>query len=199
MDRRRTAWGVTLGLTAVGGLVGHLIAYSLVLPTGVQGGAGHGHGHAASAASPAYWQHIRVCLAICLAVVLLGLVVASLERVGGRSRFFVPLWLFAAVPPLGFVVQDQLEGLLGIGAMSQAAALDPGFLIGFALQLPFALLAFVAARSLLTFATALVRRLRALDSPRITAPELWLRPVQLVPAVRPSPLARGFGQRAPPR
>lgn len=204
MDRRGTAWGVALALAAVGGLVAHLVAYALAMPgasqsAGPHGTAGHVHGAIQAAAPHAYWQHLRVCLAICLAVALIGLVVATLERAGGRRHAFVPLWLFAAVPPLGFVAQDQLERVLHTGAMSHASALGPRFFLGLALQIPFALLAFFAARGLLEVAAALVRHLGTLDRPRVTPLELWLRPVQLAPAIRRSPLARGFGQRAPPR
>ena len=204
MDRRRTAWGVTLALTAVGGLVAHLLSYSLLMPGGAPGAgahgmAGHRHGVTQAATSSASGQHLRVCLVICLAIALLGLIVASLERGRARSRVSVPLWLFAAVPPLGFVVQEQLEGVLPIGALSHGPALDGAFALGLVIQIPVALIAFFAARALLAAAHALVRRLGVLELPRVAAPELWLRPVQLAPAARPSPLARGFGQRAPPR
>jgi len=202
MDRRRIAWGVTLALTAAGGLAAHFVAYALVAAGGAAATPAHstvGHTSGHAAAGGAYWQHLRVCLAVCLAIALLGLIVASLERGRARSRVSVPLWLFAAVPPLGFVVQEQLEGVLPIGALSHGPALDGAFALGLVIQIPVALIAFFAARALLAAAHALVRRLGVLELPRVAAPELWLRPVQLAPAARPSPLARGFGQRAPPR
>ncbi len=192
MDRRRIAWGVTLAITAAGGLVAHLLVYGLLTPHRDQ--AHHGTG------APAVHQgaHLRVCLAICLAVAAIGLLVSVLERADGRGRFFVPVWLFAAAPPFGFFLQEQLERALETGTLHAGAPLDAGFLLGLAVQIPFAVAAYLAARGLLALAGALVRRLGTLARPRLPATQPGWRPALVVAAPQLTLVRAGRGQRAPP-
>ena len=77
----------------------------------------------------------------------------------------MPAWPFAVLPPLAFALQEHLERLLHAGAVPWTAVLEPTFLPGFLLQLPFALLAFAVARALLGAAVLLARLLRARSAP----------------------------------
>jgi hypothetical protein len=81
----------------------------------------------------------------------------------GQGVGRVPPFAFALLPPLAFALQELLELSLHTGSIAWQACVEPTFLPGLALQLPFALLAYVAARLLLR---AAVRLGRALARPR---------------------------------
>ena len=79
---------------------------------------------------------------LAFAPLVLGLLGAlAVAGVVVRGRSFSPL-ACAALPPLAFVVQEHAERL-------ELVVAEPAFLVGFALQLPFALAALVAARAFL--------------------------------------------------
>ena len=65
---------------------------------------------------------------------------------------------FACLAPAIFVLQEHLEQAFASGAVPYAVALEPTFLPGLLLQLPFALVAYALARALLRLADG-VRRL----------------------------------------
>ena len=100
---------------------------------------------------------------------------------------------------VGFAFQEYLERWLAWGFFPWYAAEQPTFVIGVALQLPFGVLAYLAARFLLRAAKRLGRRLAGDPPPR---PEPAPRPV-LVPAAQALPplsslLSRCLGRRGPP-
>lgn len=191
MQRRRVAWLTSLTLMAVGGALAHALAYRLVAPTAVEA-----HGHSA-AEIHGYLPHLRICLAICGAVALVALAAALFSRVRAQA-VAAPLWLFALFPPVGFAVQEHLERLFTTGAFPIAAALEPTFLVGLVLQIPFALAAYLAARALIALAVAVARRLLAdpRRCPQRCAPAP--RPAVRIALLRASVLALGHGQRGPP-
>ena len=191
MGRRRAAWGVALAFTAVGGLCAHLVAYSLAAPGGH---SSHHHGPTVSA----YSAHLRGCIAICVAIGLIALAVSAFERSGRVRRAFLPLWLFAAAPPVGFVLQELVERSAGTGTLAHLGPLEVPFLVGLAVQIPFALAAYLAARALLAAAAAFVRRLAAPASLRVPPAEPRVLVALPVVAPRVPLLALGYGQRAPP-
>lgn len=84
------------------------------------------------------------------AVLAVGLV-AAVRGPAGHA----PVWLFAAAPPLAFLLLESAER-----AFDPAFLLEPAVLVGLVLELPFALLAFGLARLLLRAAGALRRLLR---------------------------------------
>ena len=119
------------------------------------------------------------------ALLLLG-VVWLLHR-----RAFRPVW-FLLLPPAAFAIQEIAERfLLGPEA-------EPSLLATVLIQLPFALLAFVAARFVLTVVRRVVRLLTAgprRSRPRMTAPA-WPTVQFSIPPLR---LSDGAHQgRAPP-
>ena len=197
MERRRVAWLLSLALTAVGGLLAHALTYRLASPAGA---GAHAHPHSPGRPHPdsvhpalAHWQ---ACLAVCAAVALVALAASLVMRLRGHPAVAPPVWLFALFPPVGFVVQEQLERLFAGGGALLAA--DTAVVVGVLLQIPFALAAYLAARALVALAAALVETVRARSRTRL-APLSLARPVAAC-ARRPiaSALALGHGQRAPP-
>jgi hypothetical protein len=190
MSRRRAAWGVALAFTAVGGLSAHLVAYSLASP------GGHSrHDHATTAS--AFGAHLRGCAAICVAIGVIALAVSAFERSGRLRRAFLPLWVFAAAPPVGFVLQELVERAAGTGTLAHIGPLDAAFLVGLAVQVPFAVAAYISARGLLAAAVAFVKRLAA---PRLRVAPVEPRVLVALPVAAPRVplLALGYGQRGPP-
>jgi hypothetical protein len=117
--------------------------------------------------------------------VLGGLAIVGAAR---RGRAHSPA-LFALLPPLAFVVQEHVERL-------QLVATEPAFLVGLALQLPFALAALVAARAFLGLAD-LVAEVLAARPPVRRSPELP-RPAGALLVPRALLLTGPRSPRAPP-
>lgn len=184
MTRGRLAWLVSVPLTAVGGYAAHAFAHSLVAPAG-----GHQHVHAAGGTS-----HWVVCAAaggaVALAVVAAG-VLASFRT--GRAAT-TPLWVFALVPPAGFLLQEQLGSAIGDGS-----AFGPALLIGLVLQVPLALALYALARAL-AHGAARLGRAGDVGHPRLRAPRTLARLALTAFAPHPlGPLALCDGERGPPR
>jgi hypothetical protein len=192
MQRRRLAWLVCLPLAASGGIVAHAVAYRIAAPS-----AGHGTTASMTAAhgSALHW---RVCIAACLAVAVLGLGRCIAHEVRGHASRPLPLWLFALLPPVGFVVQENLESVLTTWSISPALFVEGAFVVGLLLQLPFALTAYVVARALVNAAVSLARALASAPRGRLVAPEIGFRIHATAMPARFAALALGYGQRAPP-
>lgn len=185
--RLRLAWALSLPLMALASLAVHSLAYRLVAP-GPEELAETGHGYLAFAPLA-----VGLCLALCAA----ALAARVLGAFASRSRCEPPPWLFAALPPLAFVLQEYAERLVHAGAFPLATATEPVFLAGLALQLPFALVALALARLLLRAAERLglvlaARRRRPARPSRVVA-----RPVGSS-RPRPAALGRANRTRAPP-
>jgi hypothetical protein len=179
--RERLSWLIFVPITAIGGLFAHVAVQAIAVP------AHHGAQMPHSHIDMAHWP---LCAAVCGVVGLAGLALGGAR--GGPAR--VPLWVFALVPPVGFVIQEQMFAL-SEGAVAPPAGI--GLALGLALQIPFALAAFLVARALLTFAATFVRSLRARPTVLVRAPAFLLEPLA---ASWPQPRAfvLGHGQRAPP-
>ena len=192
MSRLRIAWLACLALMASGSVFAHALAYKIAAP---------GHGSHAGMNHPqqsGIFPHAELCLAVCGAVALAILAASLFSRLRASRALVAPLWVFALVPPAGFVVQEHLEHALQTGALPLTAFVEPTFALGLVLQAPFALAAFVLARALLALAQALVECLRAAPRLRLVASEPSLLPALLAGAPPLSALASGHGQRAPP-
>lgn len=167
--RRALAWAITLPLTAAGVLCAHSLAYAAL---GVPLGGAH-----------AYLDHAPQLVAVLVSV---GLAALFFETRGATR----PAWPFAVFALGTFAVQEHAERLVQTGDLPWLAT-RPVFLLGLALQVPFALAAWLAARWLL--------RVRAVARPRpptlslltVEAASLVLcpqaPPVRLRPAVRGPP------------
>jgi hypothetical protein len=181
MQNRRLPWLLSLPLMAAGCLGAHSAAYRLVEPAGQE---------------PAHDYLTIVPLLIAIGVAV-GLVAALGSVLAGRSGAGAPVHLFALLPPLAFTLQEHLERAFQPGTTALGTALEPAFLVGLALQLPFALGALAVARSLLRVAEAAAGALlrvtrRRIRPPRTLRPALFLDTPPL-----PARSSRRAG-RAPP-
>jgi hypothetical protein len=151
--RRRLAWLVAVPLTLAGTQAAHVVAYAAVYPEASLRASALSHtGHS-------YLSLLPVVLGIGAAVALVGLVAAVVDAARGKPVRDVPAAAFALLPPATFVLQELLELSLHTGSFGWHAVAEPTFLPGLALQLPFAAVAFLAARFLLRKATKLGRLL----------------------------------------
>lgn len=160
----RLLWPTVLTLSAAGVLVGHDLAYRLA---GV--GSEGLHGYLAHA------PQLLVALSVPALAVALS---------GGRTRPPHP-WAFGLLSVGGFAAMEHLERL-GHGGIPWLLA-SPLFLLGLALQLPFALAAWWLARALLALESPAPRR--KARRPRLTFELLGAvaRPIPATPRTRPRP------------
>jgi hypothetical protein len=193
--RRITALSVAIPLAVASWLGAHCLAYWLVAPGDEhQMGMHAEHGHAWLGYTPAFalWG---------LAVVVAGLVLCVSEGLRGRRPARPPVRLFALLPPAGFAVQEHVERLIASGSFPHDLFAEPTFLLGLALQLPFALAALLLTRALYSvgfgFGSALACELAVGRPLRPWQSSVPLRPASVM-LVSPSVLALGHGQRAPP-
>jgi hypothetical protein len=147
--RRCLAWLVALPSMLAGTEAAHAVAYRIVFPQShvrVVALAVSGHGYLA-------WLPLVLALTGAAALVALG--AAALDAARGRAVGAVPAVAFAILPPLAFALQELLELSLHTGTFAWHVFAAPTFLPGLALQLPFALLAYLAARLLVRAAVHL--------------------------------------------
>ncbi len=179
-------WLLALPLLAAGSLFAHSLAYALVEPGAAERARllrSTGHGYLAVA---------PILLGGCAALVLAAIAAYALR--GRRGRVSpAPAWPLALVPLAGFALQEQLERLMSGAPLD---ALEPTFLVGVALQLPFALAAVLLARRLARAAESVGRAL-ALAPPRLRPRGARARAPRGVLAARPV-LAFAQPKRGPP-
>ncbi|HSK17467.1 MAG TPA: hypothetical protein VK915_15025 [Gaiellaceae bacterium] len=176
---RRVVVPLALALAGLGWAAMHSLAHRAVMSGGT--------GADAAAGTHAYLSYLPTSLALCFA---LALPLAAGAALGRRARRTSArsLWLFGAVPVLGFAGPALTEPVLLEASSSaplgaSASTLAPILLVGLLVQIPFALGALGLARGALRFAEALARSLAR-------AP----RPSYRHAAGRHAPLA---GERAP--
>lgn len=189
--RQRLAWLSPLPLMVAGLLAGHGLAYRLTIPDA------HARADALAHSGHGYLGYIPLALTVCLGLLLVALALRALAGFRGVASRPTASPVLILLPPLAFAVQEHLERLVHAGHVSWMTALQPSFLLGLALQLPFALAALLLAWALEWAAHALGQTLAAsVPLPRLP----FFAPVPArVPSVpRPAGLARGYGERAPP-
>lgn len=190
MSRRALAWLSAFPLLVLGTLAAHGAAYRLVEPDAKERAAilaGSGH---------AYRDQVAFVLAATAALLVAALAARFVDGLRHRRTVAAPGWALAIAPLLAFVLQEHLERILSDSGVSPG--LGPAFLVGLALQLPFALAALLVARALGDAAEALGRALASPEPPRVAG-----RPAAVaVPArtalPRSRPAVRGSSQRGPP-
>jgi len=153
--RQRLVWLISIPLALVGCEVAHTLTNALLgSPTG-PGGELFDAGAPAATIAPLLPAAAAAALLVALGARLSGRWTSS-----SRSISALP---FACLAPMAFVLQEHLELLLHTGAVPLGTVTEPTFLPGLALQLPFALAAYLVARGLLRLADgvrALIERAR---------------------------------------
>jgi hypothetical protein len=189
--RRSLTWLVAVPLLVAGSQAAHALAYRLVYPgASVRVRALLLTGHS-------YLDRLPLALGVALAIALVALLVAVLDASRGRPSRALPAWAFGALAPLAFALQEILELSLHTGTFAWHAVAAPTFLPGIALQLPFALLAWLAARLLLRAANEAGRALAA--RPPSARPLPLLTPAPAAATLpRTRVLARSLAKRGPP-
>jgi len=137
-----------------------------------------------------------IAIVVLLAAAIVGQRVLASYRAEGPQP--LPSWRLAALPALGFAVQEQTEQLVNDGRVGWLTALEPIVLGGVALQLVWGLLAIWLVRTLLRAAEELGCTL-ARRSPRVARrpQRLRVRPFR-APEPRLPALASRQAGRAPP-
>lgn len=185
----RLAWLLSLGLAAIGGLAAHGLAYRMAEPDPER------RHHLLESTGHSYFD-LTLIGSLCLALIVVAF--AGCVLIGIRRETRPPLWLFALAPPVGFALQEHAERMLHQDSFSAGTVLEPTFLAGLLLQLPFAVVALLVARALLVAAGALARVLGAPLRLRPTPDDaaLAVPTGHWIPA---APVLVGArGQRAPP-
>jgi hypothetical protein len=174
----------------VGLLAGHVLGYRLAFSDP------HARADALAHSGHSYFAYVPLALGVSLGVLLIGLSLQAAAGFRGEFRRAAMSPLIVLLPPSAFVTQEIVERIAHNGVVPWTLPLQPAFLIGLALQLPFALAALVVAWLLDSAARAVGRAFSA--SPRLVFPSFVPPPVRVVAAPRPAGLARGYGERAPP-
>jgi hypothetical protein len=145
--RRVLTWLVAVPLIVAGSQAAHALTYRLVYPgTPFRARALLATGHG-------YLDRLPLLLGVGLAIAFVALLAAALDASRGHGARELPAWAFGALAPLAFASQEVLELSLHTGTFAWHAAAAPTFVPGVLLQLPFALLAWLAARVLLRAAS----------------------------------------------
>jgi hypothetical protein len=189
--RRSLTWLVAVPLLVAGSQAAHVLTYRLVYPgTSIRV-------HALALSGHGYLDRLPLALGVGLAIALVALVVAVLDASRGRQARALPAWAFGVLAPLAFALQEILELSLHSGTFAWHAVAAPTFLPGLALQLPFALLAWLAARLLLQAAGRAGRALTSRPPTGGVVSLLLLAPLgATLPRARP--LASRLAKRGPP-
>ena len=190
--RRRLPWVLALPVMAAGSLAAHSLSYLFVAARPAEGA-----GEMTERASTSDASYLVVALGVLAATAVIALAARLVVGRGRRRRVEVSPWWFFVLPPLAFALQELAERVLHAESFPFHAALEPRFLLGLALQIPFGLLALLVARALLRVVERLVRAL-ARPRPRLCrAAVAWSLP-RICDRPRIPALALGYPQRGPP-
>jgi hypothetical protein len=150
--RRSLAWVLASVLAVAGSQLAHALAYRIVV------GDPAARAHRLDATGHGYLAYLPQGLGFATAVLLLALFSELRRGAGGvASSRSLALWPFLVLAPLLFFCQEHFERLAHDGAFPWGAVAEPTFMVGLALQLPFALAAYLIARLLLRAARSLGR------------------------------------------
>ena len=168
--RRLALWLIALPLMLGGTECAHALAYWIVYPQASM------RWRVLSETGHSYMGWAPVVMGVGAGVVAVGVLNAVMDVVRRREARPLPAWAFALLPIAGFVIQEFLERWLMGGGLPWWMVEQPTFRVGVALQLPFALLAYVVARLLLRVGRTIGRALVDTSLPAL---------VGLFPSVRP--------------
>jgi hypothetical protein len=143
--RARTFWFLTLPALFVAETTAHTLMARALDP------ANERHG-LTSRVLEAYAPQL-LAVSLLLAAAILGRRVLASFRAEGPQP--LPGWRLAAIPAVGFLLQEHLERLLQDDQVGWLTTLEPAVLIGLGLQVPFGLFAIWLVRTLLRAAEQL--------------------------------------------
>jgi hypothetical protein len=187
-------WLLALPLAVAASQAAHGLAYRLVAPDA------HSRATLLAASGHHYLTYLPLALAVASALVAFAFVseVRHLAARGQAVRGSRPsAWYFAALAPAIFCFQEHFERLAETSSIPFTSALEPTFLVGLLLQLPFALGAYLLARLLLRAARSVGRWLATARRRRTVDVAPPRPPLSVVPPRVPA-LALGYGTRGPP-
>jgi CDP-diglyceride synthetase len=188
--RQCLAWVSTAPLMIGGLLAGHALGYRLAITDA------HARADALAHSGHGYLAYAPLALTVCFGLLLAVLVLRGLAAFRGAAGRPAASPTIVLLSPVAFVVQEFAERLIYSGHVPWTTMLEPGFLVGFALQLPFALAALLIAWALDSVAQVVGRALSARPRPILSA--FVPAPAFSSAPLRPAGLARGYGERAPP-
>ena len=140
--RRLIALLVCLPLSVGGVLLAHQASYGLLASDA------HARQHLLEHTGHGYLQHLPLVVATLLGLVLVGLGLDALY-VWRRGDPTMPrAWQFAAIAPIGFVVQEHVERMVHDGGFPLHAWHEPTLWVGVLLQLPVSVFAWLVALAL---------------------------------------------------
>ena len=189
--RRALTWLLLVPLALLGSEAAHTVDFWLVEQDAGQRAtllAETGHG---------YIGWLPAAIAMCWAVVLLSLVGWALEGGRGRRAPVLPFAPFALLPPIAFAGREFIERA-AYGELQASFLIEPVFLVGLAVQIPFALIALLAGRALLHAAATLGAKLSEQPERRLLAPHKLIAHGLELSLPRVSPLAFAQAVRGPP-
>ena len=191
--RRCLAWLVAVPLMLVGSEAAHVLAYRIAYP------AVPARLHVLLVTGHGYMRWLPLAFGVAGAVVALSLLATAADAARGRRTRGLPAWAFALLTPLAWIVQEHLELLLHTGVFPWHEVGRPTFLPGLALQLPFAALAYLAARLLLRVAEEGGRAVARVAPPRVRVVALAaVAPAREPRLPRIAVISRGLAKRGPP-
>ena len=194
MSRALIVWLLAVPLAVGASQAAHGLAYRLVAPDA------HSRATLLAASGHAYLAYLPVALAVASALVAFAFLseVRHLAARGQSAAAARPsAWYFAALAPAIFCFQEHFERLAETSSIPFTSALEPTFVVGLALQLPFALGAYLLARLLLRAARSVGRWL-ATARRRRTVVVAARQPRLSLVSPRVPALALGYGTRGPP-
>ena len=188
--RQRLTWLSTAPLMLAGLLAAHALGYRLAINDP------HARADALAHSGHGYFSYLPFALTVCFGVLVAGLALQALSAFRGEPRRPATSLLIVLLSPVAFVAQEIVERLAHTGDVSLMIVVQPAFLIGLALQLPFALAALLLAWALDSAARVVGHALASAARP--TFHVFVPAPVRVSAVPRPAGLARGYGERAPP-
>jgi hypothetical protein len=151
----RTALLLTLPLSAAGMLLAHELTWGV---------ASHGH---ENDVAHGYLRYGAVFVALAAAVVVVASTRHFVRTIGGEVAEVPSAITFAVMPIVGFVFQEHLEHLVAARELELTFFVSPPFVVGLALQLPFALAAMLVVRLIVRAIRTAVTTLGRVGSPRL--------------------------------
>ena len=192
VNKRRLPWLLSIALIGLGSVTAHSLGYLAFARAGERGGE-------VAEGSHGLESHLPLLLAMLGAAVAVGVLSRIVSAARGRPAGDASVRWFVLLPPLGFALQEAIERVLHVESFPWNGMHEPAFLAALLLQIPFGIVAFVAALWLTRVAVGIGRLLAGGElRPRRIAAAL-IRPADVLHPRRYRVGGHDSLQRAPPR